>query len=39
LLYAPHSAYGTPEEFKALIDAAHGLGLSVAFLLINYPAK
>ncbi len=23
LLYAPHSAYGTPEDLKALIDAAH----------------
>ena len=29
LLYAPHSAYGTPEEFKAFIDAAHGHGLMV----------
>ncbi|MEA5161666.1 malto-oligosyltrehalose trehalohydrolase [Cereibacter johrii] len=29
LLYAPHPAYGTPEDLKALIDAAHGLGMSV----------
>jgi maltooligosyltrehalose trehalohydrolase len=29
LPYAPHRAYGTPEDFKALIDAAHGLGLMV----------
>ncbi len=29
LLYAPHSAYGTPDDFKAFIDAAHGYGLSV----------
>jgi maltooligosyltrehalose trehalohydrolase len=29
LLYAPHSAYGTPEEMKALVDAAHGEGLMV----------
>ena len=27
--FAPSSRYGTPDEFKALIDAAHGLGLSV----------
>jgi malto-oligosyltrehalose trehalohydrolase len=30
LLYAPHSAYGTPDDFRAFVDAAHGLGLSVA---------
>ncbi|MDF2114435.1 malto-oligosyltrehalose trehalohydrolase [Roseiarcaceae bacterium H3SJ34-1] len=29
LLYAPAEAYGTPEELKALIDAAHGLGMMV----------
>ena len=29
LLYAPHAAYGTPEDFHAFIDAAHGLGLHV----------
>ena len=29
LIYAPHPAYGTPDELKAFIDAAHGLGLSV----------
>ncbi|MGE7367780.1 malto-oligosyltrehalose trehalohydrolase [Neorhizobium sp. NPDC001467] len=29
LLYAPHSAYGSPEDFKAFVDAAHGLGLMV----------
>ena len=29
LLYAPHSAYGAPEDFKAFIDAAHGHGLMV----------
>lgn len=27
--YAPQSSYGTPEELKSLIDAAHGLGLAV----------
>ncbi|WJF91703.1 malto-oligosyltrehalose trehalohydrolase [Paraburkholderia bonniea] len=27
LPYAPDSAYGRPDELKALIDAAHGLGL------------
>ncbi len=29
LLFAPDAAYGTPDELKALIDAAHGLGMSV----------
>jgi len=29
LLYAPHAAYGTPDELKALVDTAHGLGLQV----------
>ncbi|BDU16531.1 malto-oligosyltrehalose trehalohydrolase [Lysobacter auxotrophicus] len=29
LPYAPASAYGTPDELKALIDEAHGLGLMV----------
>ncbi len=29
LPFAPHAAYGTPEELKRLIDAAHGLGLMV----------
>ena len=35
LPYAPDSAYGTPEDLKALIDAAHGLGLMV-FLDVVY---
>ena len=29
LPYAPDSAYGRPEDFKALVDAAHARGLSV----------
>jgi maltooligosyltrehalose trehalohydrolase len=29
LPYAPASAYGTPEELKALVDEAHALGLMV----------
>jgi maltooligosyltrehalose trehalohydrolase len=29
LIYAPAEAYGTPEELKALIDAAHGLDMMV----------
>jgi malto-oligosyltrehalose trehalohydrolase len=29
LLYAPHRAYGTPDELKAFVDAAHGRGLMV----------
>jgi maltooligosyltrehalose trehalohydrolase len=35
LPYAPASAYGRPDELKALIDAAHGHGLSV-FLDVVY---
>lgn len=27
--YAPHNAYGAPDDLKAFIDAAHGLGLMV----------
>ena len=27
--FAPSSRYGTPDDFKALVDAAHGLGLAV----------
>ncbi len=27
--YAPHFAYGSPDELRAFVDAAHGLGLSV----------
>jgi malto-oligosyltrehalose trehalohydrolase len=29
LPFAPHPSYGTPDEFRALIDHAHGLGLCV----------
>ncbi len=29
LPFAPDAAYGTPDELKALIDEAHGLGMSV----------
>jgi maltooligosyltrehalose trehalohydrolase len=35
LPYAPDCAYGRPEELKALIDTAHGLGLMV-FLDVVY---
>lgn len=28
-LFAPHRAYGTPDELRQLVDAAHGLGLGV----------
>lgn len=27
--FAPCSRYGTPDDFRALVDAAHGLGLAV----------
>ncbi len=29
LPYAPDTAYGTPDQLKALVDAAHGMGLMV----------
>ncbi len=29
LPYAPDETYGTPEDLKALVDAAHGLGIAV----------
>lgn len=29
LPFAPDASYGTPDELKALVDAAHGLGLMV----------
>lgn len=29
LPYAPQASYGTPKQLKALVDAAHGLGLGV----------
>ncbi|HYG87416.1 MAG TPA: malto-oligosyltrehalose trehalohydrolase [Azospirillum sp.] len=35
LPFAPDAAYGTPEDLKALIDAAHGRGLMV-FLDVVY---
>jgi 1,4-alpha-glucan branching enzyme/maltooligosyltrehalose trehalohydrolase len=35
LPFAPHPAYGTPDELKYLVDAAHALGLCV-FLDVVY---
>ncbi|CAM3786700.1 malto-oligosyltrehalose trehalohydrolase [Rahnella bruchi] len=37
LLYAPHCAYGTPDDFKAFVDAAHGHGISVVLdIVLNH---
>ena len=33
--FAPCSRFGTPEELKALVDAAHGLGLAVIIDLVH----
>ncbi|WP_226573062.1 malto-oligosyltrehalose trehalohydrolase [Acuticoccus sediminis] len=35
LLYAPHECYGTPDDFRAFVDAAHAEGLMV-FLDVVY---
>jgi maltooligosyltrehalose trehalohydrolase len=35
LPFAPDASYGTPEQLKALIDAAHGLGMMI-FLDVVY---
>ena len=35
LPYAPHESYGAPADLQALVDAAHGFGLSV-FLDVVY---
>ena len=37
LLYAPQASYGSPDDFKAFIDAAHGYGLSVVLdIVLNH---
>lgn len=37
LLYAPHSAYGSPDDFKAFVDTAHKLGISVVLdIVLNH---
>ena len=33
--FAPSSRFGTPEELKALVDAAHGLGLRVVMDIVH----
>jgi 1,4-alpha-glucan branching enzyme len=33
--YAPSSRFGTPEELKALIDAAHGYGIVVLLDVVH----
>lgn len=35
LQFAPHNAYGRPDDFKAFVDAAHGFGMMV-FLDVVY---
>lgn len=34
-LYAPSRAYGTPDELRAFVDAAHGHGLAVFFDVVH----
>lgn len=34
-LFAPSSRFGTPDDLKALIDAAHGLGLRVIMDIVH----
>ncbi len=34
-LFAPSSRFGTPEELKALIDTAHGMGLRVVMDIVH----
>jgi maltooligosyltrehalose trehalohydrolase len=34
LLFAPSHSYGTPDDFRALIDACHGRGLAVILDLV-----
>ncbi|WP_455864503.1 malto-oligosyltrehalose trehalohydrolase [Pantoea agglomerans] len=37
LLYAPHSTYGTPDDFKAFVDSAHHHGISVVLdIVLNH---
>lgn len=37
LLYAPHAAYGSPDDVKAFVDAAHDAGLSVVLdIVLNH---
>lgn len=33
--FAPSSRFGTPDDFKALVDAAHGLGLRVIVDIVH----
>ena len=33
--FAPSSRFGTPDELKSLVDAAHGMGLSVIMDLVH----
>ena len=37
--FAASSRYGTPEELKALVDAAHGLGITVLLDVVHSHAS